>query len=46
MSQLNPYDKFLGGQPPEAILPATPKAIATYLEVIGAERVNVPPALG
>jgi len=32
MSQLNPYDKFLAGQPPEAILPATPKAIAVYLE--------------
>jgi len=46
MSQLNPYDKFLGGQPPEAILPATPKAIATYLEVIGAQRASVPPVLG
>ncbi|MDR3754174.1 MAG: DinB family protein [Terracidiphilus sp.] len=46
MSQLNPYDKFLGGQPPEAILPATSKAITTYLEVIGAERAMVPPTLG
>ena len=46
MSQLNPYEKFLGGQPPEAILPATPKAIATYLEVIGAQRSSVPPVLG
>jgi hypothetical protein len=46
MSQLNPYDHFLAGQPPEAILPATPKAIAVYLEVIGAERASVPPVPG
>ncbi len=46
MSQINPYEKFLDGQPPQAILPATPKAISTYLEVIGAERSSVPPALG
>lgn len=35
MSQLNPYDKFLDGRPLEAILAATPDAVAEYLEGLG-----------
>jgi hypothetical protein len=46
MSQTNPYEKFLDGRPLDVILAATPNAIAEYLEVIGAHRVNVPPAPG
>ncbi|MGD0347493.1 MAG: DinB family protein [Terracidiphilus sp.] len=46
MSELNPYEKFLDGRPLEAILAATPDAIAKYLKVIGAHRANMPPVPG
>jgi hypothetical protein len=46
MSQLNPYEMFLDGRPLEAILAATPDAIAENLEMIGAQRASVPPAPG
>jgi hypothetical protein len=46
MSELNPYEKFLDGRPLETILALTANAIAEYLEVIGADRVNLPPAPG
>jgi DinB superfamily len=46
MSQLNPYDSFLDGRPVDAILASTPDAIADYLEVIGPDRINRPPAPG
>jgi hypothetical protein len=46
MSQLNPYERFLDGRPLDVILAATANAIAEYLEVIGAQEVNVPPAPG
>jgi len=46
MSEVNPYEKFLDGRPLETILAATANAIAEYLEVIGADRVDVPPAPG
>jgi hypothetical protein len=46
MSQQNPYEKFLDGRPLEFILATTPDAIAEYLDAIGAQRTNVPPAPG
>jgi len=46
MSEVNPYEKFLDGRPLETILAATTNAIAEYLEVIGADRVDVSPAPG
>lgn len=46
MSQLNPYEKFLDGRPPQSILAVTPDAIAEFLEAIGAHRAILPPAPG
>ncbi len=46
MSEVNPYEKFLDGRPLETILASTANAIAEYLEVIGTDKVNVPPAPG
>lgn len=46
MSQLNPYDSFLDGQPIDAILASTADAIAECLKSIGPNRINLPPAPG
>ncbi len=46
MSKANPYERFLDGRPVETILALTPNSISEYMEVIGAHRVNVPPAPG
>ncbi len=46
MSQLNPYEKFLDGRPLEAILASTADQITKHLAAIGAQKTNVPPALG
>ena len=46
MSQLNPYDSFLDGRPVDAILAATPDAIAKCLKAIGPNRISQPPAPG
>jgi len=46
MSATNPYESFLDGRPVGTILSLTENAIAEYLEVIGADKVNVPPAPG
>ena len=46
MSEVNPYEKFLDGRPVETILASTANAIAENLKVIGADKVNVPPAPG
>lgn len=46
MSQLNPYDKFLGGRPVETILAATADEIARNLAAIGAEKASAAPAPG
>ena len=46
MSQLNPYDSFLDGRSPDAILASTADAIAECLKVIGPNRVSQPPAPG
>lgn len=42
MSQLNPYQKHLDGRPLEAILSATPNAIAEYLEILGSKQEKHP----
>src|ERR1035437_8013220 len=46
MSNLNPYEGFLGGRPLETILASTPSALASLLEVIGPEKAAVSPAPG
>lgn len=46
MSEVNPYEKYLDGRPVETILSLSANAIAESLEVLGAHRVNVPPAPG
>jgi hypothetical protein len=46
MSDLNPYEKFLDGRPLETILSTTPRAIATLIETIGAEKSTTRPAPG
>jgi hypothetical protein len=46
MSELNPYEKYLDGRPVEAILSETPGTLAQYLEVIGRDKVMIPPAPG
>ena len=46
MSQLNPYDSFLVGQPVDSILASTEDAIAECLKAIGPNRINLPPAPG
>jgi hypothetical protein len=46
MSQANPYEKYLDGRPLETILASTANVIAENLKVIGAHRVNEPPAPG
>jgi uncharacterized damage-inducible protein DinB len=46
MSALNPYEKFLDGRPADEILASTANKLAEYLEVIGHDEANVPPAPG
>lgn len=46
MSELNPYERFLDGRPPETILGATPAEIEGLLEAIGPENVMTAPAPG
>lgn len=43
---LNPYQDFLDGRPLEAILAATPEAIRSLLDEIGAVNVSTRPAPG
>jgi hypothetical protein len=46
MSQLNPYESFLDGRPVDAILAATPDAVAECLKAIGPSRIDLPRAPG
>lgn len=46
MSKANPYESFLDGRPVEAILAATPAALAEALAAIGDENLTEPPAPG
>lgn len=43
---LNPYARFLGGQNPRTILPATPSRLKSLAQSIGAGRIAQPPAPG
>ena len=46
MSDLNPYDKFVAGHAPDAILAATPAKLAALLQAIGTAKAAVPLAPG
>jgi hypothetical protein len=46
MSQLNPYDSFLDGRPPQDIVASTPGALASVLAAFGPDKVSTPPAPG
>ena len=46
MSSLNPYEKFLDGRPPEAILSITHDELERLLAVIGEKKVDQPQAPG
>ncbi len=46
MSQLNPYESFLGSQPLDTALASTADTIAEYLRLMGPQKVAVPPAPG
>jgi len=46
MSTQNPYDKYLDGRPLDAILRATPGAIASLMEAIGPANTGTAPAPG
>jgi hypothetical protein len=46
MSELNPYAGFLGDRPPQAILAATPAALAALIAALGPERAVTPPSPG
>jgi DinB superfamily len=46
MSELNPYERFLDGRPPENILGGTPAEIGRLLEAIGPKKEKTPPAPG
>ena len=46
MSELNPYEKFLDGRAVDAILAATPVAIAGHLEAMGPQKAAAAPAPG
>ena len=46
MSDLNPYEKFLDGRPLDAILEATPVAIAQFLKGLTDEAAAIRPAPG
>lgn len=46
MSELNPYDKYLDGRPPEAVLSSTAAQLALLLEAVGPARASIPPAPG
>ena len=46
MSELNPYERFLGGREPVGVLAATAGRIGEIADVLGAERANAAPAAG
>jgi uncharacterized damage-inducible protein DinB len=46
MSSLNPYEKYLDGRPPEAILASTTQQLRALIEAIGPEKTAVRPAPG
>ncbi|MGA3010833.1 MAG: DinB family protein [Terracidiphilus sp.] len=46
MSSLNPYEKYLDGRPPEAILASTTEQLRALIEAIGPEKTAVRPAPG
>lgn len=46
MSKLNPYEDFLDGRSPEAILAATPEAIRSLLGQMGEAKASTRPAPG
>ena len=46
MSKANPYDSFIDGRQPQAILSSTPAALVDTLNRIGAEHESTPPAPG
>lgn len=46
MSELNPYGRFLGGKPLEAILGSTAAQLGLLLEAIGTDRAALAPAPG
>lgn len=43
---LNPYARFLGGQDPRSVLPATPARLKNLAQTIGSGRITQPPAPG
>lgn len=46
MPELNPYAKFLDGRPLDTILSSTSHEIANKLQMIGADKADIPPAPG
>jgi uncharacterized damage-inducible protein DinB len=46
MSELNPYERFLGGQEPLRVLASTARHIQKILDELGVERANAVPAAG
>ena len=46
MSQVNPYEKFLGGEEPMQVLASTPKYINSLVGGLGPEQANRAPAPG
>lgn len=46
MSEVNPYEKYLGGQEPLAVLRSTGQRIEELIDQLGSERANVAPAAG
>ncbi len=46
MSQVNPYEQFLAGQEPVAVLAETAGKIESILNVLGPEQANLPRAPG
>ena len=46
MSTLNPYETYLDGRSPEAILATTAVELSTLLNSIGTQKASVPPAPG
>ena len=46
MSELNPYEKFLGGRPVAEILAATPATLVGLIEAIGPKKSTTSPAPG
>ncbi len=46
MSQLNPYERFLGGREPVAVMAETAARIGKIADTLGEERANAAPAPG